>query len=556
MDVAMLQSAWKTDFFPFLDPWYGDRTVNYYYYGYHLISLLGKISGAPFQLAYNYSLGVLYVTTTVTAGALLAQLVGPRRLAVAGAFLATTCGTALYGLRSLGALFSGSPAPYHATVARVDENSFIINELPSYGFTVCDLHPHLIGIAFFTLNLLLLWKIAKDGPSYRLLSLFTFCWASDALVNSWDAITTGFVFAAVLLSTVAWKRAAILAAASSAAAGVLCAPFLLNFQSPVAGLGFAPLYALANGLSSNAHYPTPLLWWLGIWGPFAAALGWGLWRRRQSVMTAAPAKANAQSGISSYVWILWIVGIGLLVFVEFFFVKDMYHVSNPKFFRANTVYKFSFQAWMLLSLAFVSSAKPLLGARAGRWAIYAMVGLGVPYLWNTLFQFYDITGERSPGRKLTLDGTSFLNAAPEEAAVIRWINESRLPRAVLLETAGDAYGYHGRISAMTGLRNPINWLSHEFGWRFDWRNARHASGGRQQESGQGAILTIAADVAKMYQSADPDETRALVKKYDVTYVIVGDMERGIYRSLQESKFQSLGKVVFAAGTTRLYQMHP
>jgi uncharacterized membrane protein len=544
MDVAMLQSAWKTDFFPFLDPWFASRPVNYYYYGYHLISLLGKISGAPFQLAYNYSLAVLYVTSTVTAAALLAQILPSWRLAVAGAFLTTTGGTVLYGLRSLAAFFSGAPAPYHATVARVDENSFIINELPSYGFTVCDLHPHVIGVAFFVLNLILLWKIAKDGPSFPSLALFTFCWASDALVNSWDAITTGLLFGAVLLRAVSWKRAAALAAASGAAAVVLCAPFLLNFQSPVAGLGFAPLYAYTNNLFSQAHYPTPVLWWLGLWGPFAALLLWGLWRQRRNT-----------SRISSYVWTLWIVGFGLLLFVELFFLKDLYHVANPRFFRSNTVYKFGFHAWILLCLAFAASAKPLLGVRTGRWVIYATVGLGAFYLWNTLFQFYDITGSKSAGRKLTVDGTSFLNVAPEEAAVIRWINDSRLPREVLLETAGDGYGYHGRISAMTGLRNPINWQSHQWGWRFDWQNAKPGEGGRPPELGQGPILAIAADVAKMYQSADVEETRNLLGKYDVSYVIVGDMERGVYKSVQESKFSSLGRVVFAAGNTRLYKVH-
>ena len=52
----------------------------------------------------------------------------------------------------------------------------------------------------------------------------------------------------------------------------------------------------------------------------------------------------------------------------------------------------------------------------------------------------------------------------------------------------------------------------------------------------------------MYTSNDAEAVYELLKKYNVQYVIVGDLERGKYSGLDNSGiFASYGQVVFVSG---------
>jgi uncharacterized membrane protein len=559
MDVAMLMSAGKTDYFPFADPWYASLPVNYYYYGYHLLSLLTKLSHAPYQVAYNYAIALVYVTSATGVAALVMQLTRSRLMAVIGAFWVTTAGTVQYGLRVLASFFSDGAAPYYATVARPADISYIINEFPSYVFTVCDLHPHITGLPFLIANLILLWRLAGAAwPDWWLLGLFVLGWASDALVNSWDAITVGAIFGLILLGKLGWRRALVWTSATAGAVLALCLPFLIYFQSPVGGIGIAPLYAAQHDLfGEKAFYPTPLLWWIGMWAPFLIAPLAGFWRARrrqpapqpQAVKKgkkAPPPPPEAPRPVvltTQFTKVLWIVGIGLLLFVELFFLKDLYSVTSPPFFRANTVYKFGIHCWVILTIAMAADAVRMLGRKPARIYWGALAALGALYPWQAMTQFYDITGVRSVDRALTLDGLAFLSTAPPDAGAIEWLNRTQTRRRVVLEAVGNDYGYHGRISSFTGMANPINWQSHEFGWRY-----------KPSEATESRILAISQDVARIYQTPNIEETRALLRQYGVSFVWIGEMERSVYSGLNEAKFQRLGSVVFSSDRSKLFQV--
>src|SRR5581483_6230643 len=86
---------------------------------------------------------------------------------------------------------------------RFYDPSYIINEIPSYSFTVGDLHAHVLGLPFFLLNLALLFAWHKAAkPRWLLLAAMTLSLATSAMINSWDAITLFFVFALVTVAKV------------------------------------------------------------------------------------------------------------------------------------------------------------------------------------------------------------------------------------------------------------------------------------------------------------------------------------------------------------------
>jgi uncharacterized membrane protein len=241
--------------------------------------------------------------------------------------------------------------------------------------------------------------------------------------------------------------------------------------------------------------------------------------------------------------------------VEFFFVRDIYHIANPPYFRANTVFKFGFHSWVLLTIAAVSITSLWLRRNRAFYAIAAVLftnSLVFPAL--ALTQYYSITWARLLTHpRTTLDGSGFWKTeAPNDLAAIQWINKNIPRRQVILEAAGDSYTNHGRIAAFTGMTCPINWKSHEWGWRFHVPPGTPLKDPKDIETGYGEVAEVADDVSVLYQSHDLQRTAALLAQYHVTYVYIGDMERKAYTGLYEAKFLRFGHVVFTSGNSYLF----
>lgn len=544
MDMALLTAAAKTSRFPFADPWWAEKPVNYYYYGYWLLAIPLRLARVPYAIAYHCSLGWLLVQSLAGMGALLRHFQLPRGAAVLGAWLMAASGTLAYTAKLAWAWLRHQPPPNYAASARYYDPSYIINEIPSYSFTVGDLHAHLIALPFFLLNLALAarWTAGPAPPLWQWL-LAGFTVASSALINSWDGITLALVFALVVSSQHSAVRAAPRVwlgrtAAAGLAAMVVVAPFLLHFKSPAAGVGFAPAFAVAHGiLGMKSQYPTPPLLWIGMWGLPLAALA--LAYRR---------------GLAGAPFLFGAAGVLLTGAVELFFMKDLYHIANPPYFRANTVFKFGFHAWVLLTAAMMVSLAHVMG-RSRRlswiWAALLVHSLVFPVVAGK--QFFQIPGWQLPPFG-TINGAAFLERGFEEdAAVIRWINRNVPGRPVLAEAVGESYSPCARIGAFTGLPNPINWKSHEWGWRFEAPRPAPPPG-TPVETGYGAVARVAADIAALYESRSLEETRAILKRYAVEYVYVGPLERQTYPSLWEDKFRQLGRQVFAHRGARLFRV--
>ena len=121
---------------------------------------------------------------------------------------------------------------------------------------------------------------------------------------------------------------------------------------------------------------------------------------------------------------------------------------------------------------------------------------------------------------------------------VMWLNENIKGRPVIVEAQGDSYTDYGRISANTGLPTILGWTVHEWLWRgsYDIPAPR------------------IEDVRLIYESDDLDETKALLEKYDVEYVYLGNLEREKYPNINDSKFESLGDVIFETRQTRIYKI--
>jgi uncharacterized membrane protein len=314
-------------------------------------------------------------------------------------------------------------------------------------------------------------------------------------------------------------------------------PFSMHFKPFVTAIGMncAPSFLVNIGkigpfIFEKGNCQPDELWMLFVlWGFFFISFLLFIWGKAS--------EKYKEHAIDDYVFILFAFGIFLILIPEFFYIKDIY----PAHFRANTMFKLGYQAFMMMSIAstytlFVISrhASP---DKIGKKIIWL-----IPFLFVAIYMFYAAPSyygmlEKTP----QLNGLTWLSVQNTDTKeVISYIEKNITGQPVLLEAQGDSYTDYNHVSAYTGLPTVAGWWVHE--WL--WRGSSDAVGKR------------IPDVVNMYESPDLELTKSLLKKYEVSYVLVSTLEREKYKELQEAKFSKLGKKIFTSsnGFGALYQL--
>ena len=255
-----------------------------------------------------------------------------------------------------------------------------------------------------------------------------------------------------------------------------------------------------------------------------------------------------------FAFVLIFVGLALTFSVEFFYLRDQFGV------RMNTVFKFYYQAWMMLGIASAygfwwllhQAEETLKGIGRGLFAAGALVLFLAGMVYPLLASYSRAAGfDRQPN----LNGASEIASSnPDDWAAILWLRQTastsngNLP--VILEAPGGSYTYAGRISAFSGVPTVLGWAGHEAQWR-----------GTYTEQGKRE-----PDIAAIYTTADANLALELLHKWDVRYVVVGETERvyiqrtcdqpenacNLTRALQ--KFDTSLEAVFQQGEVIIYEV--
>jgi len=240
------------------------------------------------------------------------------------------------------------------------------------------------------------------------------------------------------------------------------------------------------------------------------------------------------SSIHDFVAILILMGGLLVLFVEFFYLRDQFGS------RMNTIFKFFYQTWIFWGLAAAFGTAVLLRGLQGIWNILFRIGFAlllIAALSYPLLSLWNKTSGFKPSAGYTLDGTAYLDRnSPDDMAAIRWLENAG--EGVVVEAVGPQYSEYARVATNSGQSNLLGWVGHESQWR----------GGRKE------IGTREEDIAAIYSSNDWQQTKLLLDMYRVRYLFIGDLERRTYR-VNESKFQRfLGQPVFQSGQTSVYEI--
>ncbi|MCX7996187.1 MAG: DUF2298 domain-containing protein [Patescibacteria group bacterium] len=310
--------------------------------------------------------------------------------------------------------------------------------------------------------------------------------------------------------------------------GINCAP---SFLTDIGKLG-PFLFERGNCQISE--------WWMlfVLWGFFfvgfvlyIAAL-WGKNEIRESRYSITILRKKVRlSAVDLFTMLLYAYGFFLITVPEFFYVKDIY----PDHFRANTMFKLGYQAFIMLSLAVTITlfrVRLLFSARRyalkAVWFVFAFFPAIYPFFAFPSY-YPGLFDEATYTRPVNLDGIAWLKREmPANAEIVRWFNENVKGQPVILEAQGDSYTDYNHISAYTGLPTVAGWWVHQ--WL--WRGSPDVVGRR------------IPDIEAIYQSPDAEYSRQLIDKYNVEYIIVSKLEREKYKTLYESKIAKIASPVF------------
>jgi uncharacterized membrane protein len=261
--------------------------------------------------------------------------------------------------------------------------------------------------------------------------------------------------------------------------------------------------------------------------------------RRDDMITASP---RLRVSASPDLFAVIMIGLALILTLvpEFIYLRDMFGT------RMNTVFKFYYQAWLLLALAAAYGVSRLAERSVALWLkLPALILTGLLVLGSLWYPLAAIPSKADNFQgEPTLDGLAYLRRnSPGDMAAIVWIRSNVAPDAVVLEATGGSYSPEGagRISMSTGNPTLLGWDFHERQWRGNEGYDKFAAGRPEV-------------IEQIYRTASVEELPRLLEQWDINYVLVGELERNKYKISEAAlaRFDAALKLVYDQDGVRIY----
>ncbi|MCC7119470.1 MAG: glycosyltransferase family 39 protein [Anaerolineales bacterium] len=495
-----------------------------------------------------------------------------------------------------------------------------IMEFPLFTFLYSDLHAHMLVIPLTLL--IIAWAVAFIKSHALLqraewgLALFIGALFTGALkpTNTWD-LYAFFPFAA-LAAIYAINRHYEWNGRWNLPNWLGRLGFSLGFVAALYALGklmylpFDIWYGQAYG--SVSHWTashTPMSTYLTHWGLFLFLITtWLAWETREwlahtplsSLKTLTPYRLFIEIGIALFISLLvffayekivitWLA-LPLAVWAGILLLKpEMPGVKRAVLLmigtalaltiavenialvgdlgRMNTIFKIYMQAWILFAVSAGACFAWLLSAftqwKPGWRAAYQV---GLYFLLSGTFLFTltaatdKITDRITPTAPHTLDSITYMQFTEhwdgntmqlvQDYRAIRWLQDNVQGSPVIVEANCSEYRWCTRMTIYTGLPGVVGWNFHQ----------------RQQRAYLSQTVQDRVDqIGEFYNTTELQTALQFLKKYEVKYIIVGQLERNIYPALDGAsdglaKFAQYDgqywKTVYHDQDTTIYEVLP
>jgi len=256
-------------------------------------------------------------------------------------------------------------------------------------------------------------------------------------------------------------------------------------------------------------------------------------------------------------WVLFMIGTSLALTIAVELIVLVGDIG-----RMNTVFKLYLQAWAMLSvsaagaLGWTLPAVPLWKTRwRGIWQAgltILLAGAAFFTLSATMDKIRDRMNETAPR---TLDSMTFMATAAypdsvsfdlgQDYRAIRWMQENVEGSPVIIEGNCVEYRWCTRFTIYTGLPNVLGWNWHQ----------------RQQRGFVEPMLVEnrLSEITNFYTTINPNEAVIFLNKYNVRYIIVGQVEAIYYPGEGLLKFEQYDGAfwteVYRDGQTVIYEVN-
>jgi len=291
MDFALVNGVLRSQSFPPHDPWLSGHSMNYYYFGYLMCSVLIKLSGVASSIGFNLSLAFFMAITGSVVFSLVYNIVklcrGSTRASLGfgliGVVLLLFIGNLEGGFELAYAHGAGSTEfwnwlgidgltkSYHSSHWYPDQfwwwwratrvigtpgTDYTITEFPFFSYLLGDLHAHIMALPFCLLSLALGLNILASKEALGLgwlkknwywFLLMVLCLGAIGFIHTWDLPTYLLFFLLIILVQIylrqglshlrQWVGWLALAAITLVGIFLFYLPYYLNIDSGVKGIG-------------------------------------------------------------------------------------------------------------------------------------------------------------------------------------------------------------------------------------------------------------------------------------------------------------------------------
>ncbi|NTW01227.1 MAG: hypothetical protein HGA19_07925 [Oscillochloris sp.] len=474
------------------------------------------------------------------------------------------------------------------------ERRYAITEFPAFSLYLGDLHPHILAMPFDLLALAVaLAFVARAIRTFSQILLAGILIGCLYCINSWDAPTYALLCVGALAighrrAELPWWILLIDLAGVACAALLASLPFLLTFRPPAGAaegtfvalpvlgrlaatlgrtvnhtqlhsfLSFFGLFMLMMPLLLLAPVQMPgqsharWLWAVsGRWLMLAIAIILGpllgfplLFLLPLAMLLAARAWAYANSpGQAMATWAA-AVGCFILLVPELVYIRD--HLEG-EMSRMITIFKFYYQAWLILGIAASYAAWASLRVPGQRYLAWLWALPTTLLLAGALVYPLGLLRWAEPWQpaERTLDGFALLaREHPDDLAAARWMSTNVASNEIVLTGFCNSCDYEeaSRVATISGVQTLLGWMDgHERVWR---------SGSPAQLA---EIFARERDIPAIYAAADLFAAQSMLKHYQVRYIYLGPVERRLYGESAASFARSL-PIAFSQGDVTIYRV--
>jgi YYY domain-containing protein len=235
-----------------------------------------------------------------------------------------------------------------------------------------------------------------------------------------------------------------------------------------------------------------------------------------------------------FILVVMVIGLLLLIIPEFFYLRDQFG------WRMNTIFKFYYHAWILLSVCAAYAFIRVMSEAKGRgWAIMK-AGMVIILIASLVYApiMLDIkTNGFGTLQSRTLDGNQyFKDYYPDEAQAIEWLSLKDV--GVVAEAIGGSYTGYARVSILSGFPTVLGWPGHESQWR----------------GGDAEMGTRFEDINLLYATNDWSTAEVIIQEYGIRYIFIGNLERDTYH-VSEAKFRQNLSLIYEKGSVVIFEVY-